>query len=114
MYDANGIARIHASAFNAHDLDSFANQVATGARLLRDGRLVAEGRQKVMAGIDAEHRPGEYMQVRHLDGEPVLAECHADRDHPEIDAVVRLHHVGDFVDEVSIEHDPALIGRLQD
>lgn len=112
MYDANGIARIHASAWNAHDMASFANQYATGARLLRDGRLVAEGRGKVLAGLDAEHSPGEYLQVRQLDGEPVLAECHGDPEHPEVDAVIRLHHVGEFLDEVSIEHDPAVLARL--
>lgn len=112
-YHPDGVARIHASAFNAHDLASCANQYAAGARLLTDGRLEAEGRDKVLARLDAEHRPGEFMQVRHLDGEPVLAECHGDPEHPDVDAVIRLHHVGDFVDEVRIEHDERLMQALQ-
>lgn len=113
MYDSESIARIQAQAFNAHDLQSFANQYAAGARVLKEGHLVGEGRPAVCKILESEFHPGGYVQVHHLDGEPVLAECHGDPEHPDLDGVIRLHHVGEFVDEVRIDHDPELLARLQ-
>jgi len=114
MYHAEAVARVQASAFNAHDMDTFLNQYATRARVLRDGHWVGEGRSAVQRGMEAEYHEGSYVQVRHLDGEPVLAECHGDPEHPDYEGVIRLHHVGDFVDEVRIDHDPGMLVRLQE
>lgn len=114
LFDADAVAKVHASAFNAHDMQTLLNHYATTARVLRDGRLVGEGRDAVQRQVEAEYHPGGYVQVRHLDGEPVLAECHGNPEHPDIDAIIRLHHTGAFLDEVRIDHDPALMARLQD
>ncbi len=113
MYDADAVVRIHASALNAHDMESFINQYTSMARLIRDGQVIAEGRDAVAKGLEADQQPGGYVQVRHLDGEPVIAECHGNPENPEYDGIIRLHHVGDMLDEARIDHDPQLLRRLQ-
>jgi len=113
VFHADAVARVQAAAFNAQDMDTFANQVGRQARVLRDGFLIGEGRGALHKGITAEYQEGRFAQAARLDGEAVVAEFQGDPEHPQYLGVIRSHHIGDLVDEVRIDHDPVLLRRLQ-
>ncbi len=108
-------AEVQARAFNAHDTETLASQAFRGARVLRDGRLVGEGRGALRAQLEAEFRdrPMAFAAVRDLDGEPVLAEYGGDERDPVVQGVIRFRAFAGRVEELRIDRDRRLLSRLR-
>ncbi len=108
-------AEVQARAFNAHDTETLASQSYRGARVLRDGHLVGEGRKALRAHLEAEFkdRPMAFTRVLDLDGEPVLAEYTGDEGNPVVAGIIRFKAFQGRVEEMRIDHDAKTLSRLR-
>ncbi len=108
-------AEVQARAFNAHDTETLASQSYRGARVLRDGHLVGEGRTALRAQLEAEFRdrPLAFARVLDLDGETVLAEYAGEENNPVVQGIIRFRAFQGRIEELRIDRDARLLSRLR-
>ncbi len=114
-FGPRAFAEVQARAFNAHDSETLASHSYRGARILRDGHLVGEGRKALQAHLEAEFRdrPLAFTRVLDLDGEPVLAEYTGDEGNEVVRGIISFKAFEGRVEELRIDHDEARLQRLR-
>jgi hypothetical protein len=98
-------AQVQARALNAHDLDFIAYNTHRNARILRDGRLVGEGRDDLRAQLEAELKdlPTAFARLVDTNRGPMVAEYETADGGP-VWGMIRFESTEGLCSQVDIEH----------
>jgi hypothetical protein len=108
------LLRVHAGAFNGHDVESILGHCLPAARCTLDGHSVGEGPEAVRRVLQAEYATHDELvgRVMEVNGEQVLVEWAGPEGRGEPRGIVRLEAQGDRVCGIHIDHDSAMVRRL--
>lgn len=115
--DKHAFLKVQSRAFNAQDVDSVVGQYAAEAQFIRDGELVAEGRDGVAKVFQDEYkrladRGGVISRLALVDDDEVLVEYTGDEGRGTAEGIIRFEDGESGITMCWIDHDPTTLQKL--